>query len=184
LLLCSDGLYGYASSEAIQYLLGSGDAPEQVARDLIDLALRGGGGDNVSTIVIEAPAAAPTTTQLVRTSGALAWWQKKDRFVQLARERGLTKNEICAGLEPDEALDLVAVSLYEAIFHDLEKSTGVNVWTFAQNLAGGWFERSGDWAALRGLMDILATSARVCVDDVKVADANLGFLLDLAVSRS
>ena len=55
LLLCSDGLYGYASTEAIQYLLGSGDAPEHVARDLIELALRGGGGDNVTTIVIEAP---------------------------------------------------------------------------------------------------------------------------------
>src|SRR5262249_45397565 len=67
LLLCSDGLYGYASTEAIQYLLGSGDAPEHVARDLIDLALRGGGGDNVSTIVIEAPQAAPSLTQVRRT---------------------------------------------------------------------------------------------------------------------
>jgi len=77
LLLCSDGLYGYASAEAIQYLLGSGDAPEQVARDMIDLALRGGGGDNVSTIVIEAPQAAPSSTTMVRTSGAVAWWRRR-----------------------------------------------------------------------------------------------------------
>jgi hypothetical protein len=92
LLLCSDGLYGYASADAIQYLLGSGDAPEHVARDLIDLALRGGGGDNVSTLVIEAPPAAPSSTQVVRTSGALAWWQKRQRFLQVASDRGLTRN--------------------------------------------------------------------------------------------
>jgi PPM family protein phosphatase len=184
LLLCSDGLYGYASTEAMQYLLGSGDPPEVVARDLIDLALRGGGGDNVSTIVIEAPAGAPSSTQVVRTHGATAWWQKRTRFLQVAKERGITKNPICRGLQPDEALDLVGLSLCQAIFHDLEKSTGVNVWTFAQNIAGGWFERGGEWSALRGLMDILAMSARTVVDEIRIADAKLGFLLDVAVSRA
>src|SRR5205085_5524962 len=107
ILLCSDGLYGYASGEAIQYLLGSGDAPEHVARDLIDLALRGGGGDNVSAIVIEAPPAAPTSTQVVRTTGAHAWWQKRPRFLQIAKERGLTRNPIVRGIAPDDALELV-----------------------------------------------------------------------------
>jgi len=184
LMLCSDGLYGYASAEAIQYLLGSGDAPEHVARDLIDLALRGGGGDNVTTIVIEAPQPLPSSTQVVRTSGAIAWWQHRARFLQIARDRGLPKNPIVRGLDPEEALELVANSLCQAIFHDLEKSTGVNVWTFAQNIAGGWFERSGEWAPLRALMDILATSARAVVDEIGVADANLGFLLSVAVSRA
>ncbi len=183
-MLCSDGLYGYASTEAMQYLLGSGDAPENVARDLIDLALRGGGGDNVTTIVIEAPQPAPSSTQVVRTSGATAWWQKRQRFLQVAKERGITKNAICRGLDPDEALDLVGLSLCQAIFHDLEKSTGVNVWTFAQNLAGGWFERGGEWKPLRGLMDILAMSARTVVDEVRNQDSQLGFLLDVAVSRA
>jgi protein phosphatase len=184
LMLCSDGLYGYASTEGMQYLLGSGDAPENVARDLIDLALRGGGGDNVSTIVLESPAQAPTSTQVVRTSGATAWWQKRQRFLQVAKERGLTKNPICSGLEPAEAIELVGMSLCQAIFHDLEKSTGVNVWTFAQNLAGGWFERGGNWKPLRALMDILAMSARTVVDEVRAADSQLGFLLDVAVSRA
>lgn len=183
-MLCSDGLYGYASTEAIQYILGSGDAPEHVARDLIELALRGGGGDNVSTIVLEAPAAAPTASTVVKTSGATAWWQKRQRFLQIAKDRGLPKNPIVRGLPPEEALELVGLSLCQAIFHDLEKSTGVNVWTFAQNLAGGWFERGGEWSAVRGLMDILHTCARVCVDEVRVADAQLGFLLDVAVSRA
>ena len=184
MLLCSDGLYGYASAEAIQYLLGSGDAPEHVARDLIELALRGGGGDNVSAIVIEAPPAPPTSTQVVRTSGALAWWQRRQRFLQIARERGLTRNPIVRGLDAEEALDLVALSLCQAIFHDLEKSTGVNVWTFAQNLAGGWFERGGEWAPLRGMIDILGMSARSVVDEIRAADPPLGFLIDVAVSRA
>jgi protein phosphatase len=183
-MLCSDGLYGYASTEAIQYLLGSGDAPENVARDLIDLALRGGGGDNVSTIVIEAPQPAPTSTQFVRSHGATAWWQKRKRFLEICKERGITKNPICRGLDPNEALDRVALSLCQAIFHDLETSTGVNVWTFAQNLAGGWFERGGQWQPLRNLMDILASSARKVVDELRTADAQLGFLIDIAVSRA
>ena len=184
LLLCSDGLYGYASAEGIQYILGSGDAPEDVTRDLIDLALRGGGGDNVTAIVIERPAAPPTSTQVVRTSGAIAWWQRRHRYLQLARERGLTRNAIVRGLDPEEALELVALSLCEAIFHDLEKSTGVNVWTFAQNLAGGWFERGGEWAPLRQMIDILCDSARTVVDEIRTADAQLGFLLEIAVSRA
>jgi serine/threonine protein phosphatase PrpC len=183
LLLCSDGLYGYASAEAMQYLLGSGDDPQHVARDLIDLALRGGGGDNVSTIVIEAPAAA-SQIQVVQTQGAQAWWQHRQRFLQVARERGLATNPICRGLQPDEALELVGLSLCQAIYHDLEKSTGVNVWTFAQNVASGWFERNGNWLPLRGLMDILAMSARTVVDEIRVGDQEVGFLVDVAVSRA
>ena len=70
LLLCSDGLYGYAQADAIQYILGSGDEPEHVARDLIELALRGGGGDNVSVVVIETQSDVPSSTHAVQTSGA------------------------------------------------------------------------------------------------------------------
>jgi len=184
LLLCSDGLYGYAATEAIQYLLGSGDAPDHVCRDLIELALRGGGGDNVSTVVIEAPGQAPTSTQVVRTNGAAAWWQKRQRFLAIAKERGLTRNPIVRGLDPKEALELVALSLCEAVFHDLERSTGVNVWTFTQHLAGGWFERGGDWASIRGVIDILGASARGVVDEVRAAEPQLGILLDVAVSRA
>src|SRR5262249_7692090 len=68
--------------------------------------------------------------------------------------------------------------------HDLEKSTGVNVWTYAQNLAGGWFGGGGEWVHLRGLIDILGMSARGVVDDIRTQDAQLGFLLDVAISRA
>lgn len=184
LMLCSDGLYGYAPAEAIQYILGSGDEPQHVTRDLIELALRGGGGDNVTTIVIEAPQATATSTQLVKTNGAIAWWQRRQRFLHLATERGLTRNAMVRGLEANEAVELVGLSLCQAIFHDLEKSTGVNVWTFAQNLAGGWFERGGEWAPLRGMMDLLGEAARAVVDEIRTIEPQLGFLLDVAVSRA
>jgi PPM family protein phosphatase len=184
LMLCSDGLYGYASAEGIQYLLGSGDDPQHVAHDLVELALRGGGGDNVTAIVIEAPPAAPTSTEIVRTNGAIAWWQKRQRFLQVAEERGLTRNPICRGLSRDEALDLIALSLCQAVFHDLEKSTGVNVWTFAQNVAGSWFDRSGEWQPLRDLVDIITVAGRTVIDEIRAVDPQLGFLLDVAVSRA
>lgn len=183
-MLCSDGLHGYAAAEAIQYILGSGDAPEHVTRDLIELAMRGGGGDNVTTIVIETAQAVVSSTMVVRTSGAIAWWQRRQRFLHLCKEGGLTRNPIVSGLDPDEALELIGLSVCQAIFHDLEKSTGVNVWTFAQNIAGGWFERGGEWSALRNMMDIIANASRVVVDELRTIEPQLGFLLDIAVSRA
>jgi protein phosphatase len=184
LMLCSDGLYGYASAEGIQYQLGSDDDPDHVATELVDLALRGGGGDNVSVIVIEAPPAPPSSTQVVRTSGAIGWWQHRQLFLKAARDAGLARNPIVRGLAEKEALEVVALNLCEAVFHDLEKSTGVNVWTFAQNLAGGWFERGGAWAPLREMIDLLGTSARVVIDSIREDDAQLGFLLEVAVGRA
>ena len=185
ILLCSDGLYGYASPEAMQYLLGSGDAPEHVARDLIELALRGGGGDNVSAIVIETGGVAPTTTQLVRQSGSIAWWQRRQRFMTAAQERGVGRSPIAASLgAPGEALEMLAGSLCQAVFHDLEKSTGVNVWTFAHNLAIGWLGRGGEWAPLRNLLDALTASARVVIEELRGQDAQLARLLDTAVTRA
>jgi serine/threonine protein phosphatase PrpC len=184
ILLCSDGLYGYAAGEAIQYILGSGDAPEHVTRDLIELAMRGGGGDNVTVIVIETAQVVVSSTLIVRTNGAIAWWQRRQRFLQLCKDGGLTRNPIVSSLDPAEALELIGLSVCQAIFHDLEKSTGVNVWTFAQNLAGGWFERGGEWSALRNLMDIIANASRVVVDELRTIEPQLGFLLDIAVSRA
>jgi PPM family protein phosphatase len=184
LMLCSDGLYGYSSGEAMQYVLGSGDAPEHVARDLIDLALRGGGGDNITTVVIDAGAAAETSTQVVRTTGASSLWQKRKRFIAVARERGLGRSPLCRGLPAEEAIDLVAGSFCEALYHDLEKSTGVNVWTFAQNLGAGWLDHGGDWTVLRGVLDILQEAAVTVVDSIRAADRRLGALLDIAVARA
>lgn len=184
LMLCSDGLYGYASTEAIGVLLGSGDAPADVARDLLELALRGGGGDNVTAVVIDAGAAPASDTQVVRTTGAASWWQEQPRFVEAARERGLGKSPLCRGLPADEAIELVAGSFCEALFHDLAKSTGVNVWTFAQNLGAGWLDHGGDWSVLRAVLDVLQGAAAEVVEAIRVEDRRLGSLLDIAVARA
>jgi protein phosphatase/serine/threonine-protein phosphatase Stp1 len=53
-LLCSDGLTKYADSATLQAQLSSGRI-ESLADDLIEIALRGGGADNISVIVVERP---------------------------------------------------------------------------------------------------------------------------------
>ncbi len=49
LLLCSDGLWGYAPETEIEAVAGDADlSPSSVADALLNLALEGGGGDNIS----------------------------------------------------------------------------------------------------------------------------------------
>jgi serine/threonine protein phosphatase PrpC len=50
-LLCSDGLSGYASEDAIRQTLLCGDAPNGIASRLVDLALDEGSQDNISVLV-------------------------------------------------------------------------------------------------------------------------------------
>lgn len=54
LLLCSDGLSGEVSDAEVARLLGSGHEPQIIAQELVQSALRGGGRDNITVIVIEA----------------------------------------------------------------------------------------------------------------------------------
>lgn len=52
LMICSDGLTGYASEDDIfEILRQAGSDLNQCVRQLIDAALKGGGGDNVSVVV-------------------------------------------------------------------------------------------------------------------------------------
>jgi protein phosphatase len=53
LLLCSDGLHGYVPESAIRRVLAGRGVPEQIARRLVELALKGEALDNVSAVVIE-----------------------------------------------------------------------------------------------------------------------------------
>ncbi|MEE6272023.1 PP2C family serine/threonine-protein phosphatase [Georgenia sp. MJ206] len=85
-LLCSDGLSGVVSDETIAATLAEVDDPGRCAEDLITLALRGGGPDNVTCVVADvlatdsipdgtAPSVAPqvvgaaATDRLRRTRG-------------------------------------------------------------------------------------------------------------------
>jgi PPM family protein phosphatase len=52
-LLCSDGLSGCVASTAMHRILGSSDAPQEMARALIELALNGGEAtDNITAVVL------------------------------------------------------------------------------------------------------------------------------------
>jgi protein phosphatase len=53
LLLCSDGLSGMVPDETIEELLKRPDGPQATAEALIDSALKGGGEDNVTVVVVD-----------------------------------------------------------------------------------------------------------------------------------
>jgi protein phosphatase len=52
LLLCTDGLTKHVSEERIAEVLGSGTVAESNCRELVELALAGGGKDNVTVVVV------------------------------------------------------------------------------------------------------------------------------------
>ncbi|WP_432572254.1 Stp1/IreP family PP2C-type Ser/Thr phosphatase [Kineococcus sp. SYSU DK005] len=52
-LLCSDGLSGVVSHETLAETLAAGEAPDVTCERLVELALRGGGPDNVSCVVAD-----------------------------------------------------------------------------------------------------------------------------------
>ena len=51
-MLCTDGLTNYLEPDAIAAVLGS-PQPDDAVQALIDLALAGGGGDNVTVAVMD-----------------------------------------------------------------------------------------------------------------------------------
>jgi serine/threonine protein phosphatase PrpC len=53
LLLCSDGLAGVISDEAIGEILGRATSPERICQNLIDAANAAGGIDNITAVVIQ-----------------------------------------------------------------------------------------------------------------------------------
>jgi len=57
-LLCSDGLSAVADAEAVRRTLTTTGEPEQAVRELVALANRSGGPDNVSCVIADVPTAA------------------------------------------------------------------------------------------------------------------------------
>jgi len=66
-LLCSDGLSGVVSDETLRETLAAIEDPEAVTRQLIELALHGGGPDNITCIVADV---VDTATSRVPPTGA------------------------------------------------------------------------------------------------------------------
>ena len=74
-LLCSDGLSGVVSDETLLDTLSTIEDPEVATRELIELAIRGGGPDNITCIVADVVDAAttrwpPTTTPVLAGAAA------------------------------------------------------------------------------------------------------------------
>lgn len=59
LMLCSDGLSGMVRAAEIEALLQQAEGPQAAADALVAAALRGGGEDNVTVVVVEMTADAP-----------------------------------------------------------------------------------------------------------------------------
>jgi protein phosphatase len=167
LLLCSDGLTGFAAIDAIEHVVSGAEDPQSAVEDLIELALRGGGGDNVTAVVIEVgEPVLPEATLVVRTSGASGWWSGREHFLAEAERLGVARSPICSHLPQSEALELVAASLHEALYFDLEQTTGIHVWTFAESLATGWFDRGGGYSHLRDLFEALRAAALAVIGEL------------------
>ena len=66
-LLCSDGLSGVVSDETLRETLATIEDPEAVARQLIELALHGGGPDNITCIVADVVDTAASRTPATGT---------------------------------------------------------------------------------------------------------------------
>jgi serine/threonine protein phosphatase PrpC len=185
LLLCSDGLSGFASHEAMEQVLAGAEDAERGSADLVELALRGGGGDNVTALVVDCgPEVVAESTQELRQGAASAWWSRRELFQREARARRVQESAICAVLSPDEAVTIVAGNLCEAIYHDLEQAAGLHVWTFAENLASGWLDQGGDYPVLRDLLDRLRESALAVIEQVAEQDARLSVALETSVLRA
>lgn len=185
LLLCSDGLNGFAAEEAIEQILRGAEDPASAVADLIEAALRGGGGDNVTAVVLASGGMElPQATVILRESGAHEWWRRRELFLAEARTLGAARSPICANLPPEEALEVVAGSLCEAVFFDLQQTSGINAWTYGENLARGWLERGGEYEALRELLDLLREAAKGVLADIAAANASFAAVLEVEVTRS
>jgi serine/threonine protein phosphatase PrpC len=185
LLLCSDGLSGFASHEAMEQVVAGAEDAAHAAAELVDLALRGGGGDNVTALVIEYGAELSLdSTRERRRSAATAWWARRELFEIEARRRKVAESPICAVLTPDEAVSIVAGNLAEAVYHDLEQAAGLHVWTYAENLANGWLDQGGAYAALRDLLDRLREAALAVVADVAAGDERQAVALETGLLRA
>ena len=185
LLLCSDGLSGFASHEAMEQVMAGAEDADRAAAELVELALRGGGGDNVTALVVDCgPEVLAESTQEMRQNAATTWWARRDLFRREARARRVQESPICAVLSPEEAIAIVAGNLCEAIYHDLEQAAGLHVWTFAENLASGWLDQGGDYPALRDLLDRLRESALAVIADIAAIDGKLAVALETSILRA
>ncbi|MBL4634989.1 MAG: protein phosphatase 2C domain-containing protein [Kofleriaceae bacterium] len=189
ILLCSDGLNGYATQGDIEKIVDGAILPENASADLVELAKRGGGGDNVSVIIIDVgrhnqSSNSNSDTERLRRDGAQAWWKRRKLFLRVCSDMGLAESSIAAGLDKSEAISLLAGSYCEAVYHDLNNTSGVHVWTFADSLVTAWLGKSSSYPPLRELFDTLRAASLAVCEDLSQEDQDFGVCLEIAVLRS
>ena len=64
-VLCSDGLHKYVDAKQLAAVVAQSDAPETAARRLVQIALDGGGEDNVTAVVYQTPQGPIETSTLI-----------------------------------------------------------------------------------------------------------------------
>ncbi len=189
ILLCSDGLNGYATQGDIEKIVDGAIRPENACADLVELAKRGGGGDNVSIVIIDVGRHSESIngssdTESLGRDGAQAWWKRRKLFLKVCSEMGLAESSIAAGLDKNEAISLLAGSYCEAVYHDLNNTSGVHVWTFADSLVTAWLGKSSSYPPLRELFDTLRAASLAVCEDLSQEDQDFGVCLEIAVLRS
>lgn len=182
ILLCSDGLNGYASQGSIEQVLAGAETPSHAVRDLINLANQGGGGDNVTVVIIKRQAVA--RTDKLHDTGAAAWWKRKALFLQSCAALDLQRSTLAAMLPANEAMPILGGNFCEAMFHDLENATTIHVWTYADQLLRGWLGQGGDYGALEKLFNILRSASLSVAAAIQREQPDLGICLESAILRS
>lgn len=71
-MLCSDGLSGVVSDDTIQEVLATTETPDECCKKLVDLALLGGGPDNITCVVADVINLGDRPTQTPLVVGAAA----------------------------------------------------------------------------------------------------------------
>jgi PPM family protein phosphatase len=101
LMLCTDGLSGMVGDDDIAAILGGEASPDEMARELLAAALRGGGEDNVTVLVIRAEETEGEGTVLLPASSA-ASPDPDDTMVGTGKQGGLPQRSAGrdAGGEP------------------------------------------------------------------------------------
>ena len=104
LLLCSDGLSGMVSNDSIQELLRRPDGAQAVADALVEAALKGGGEDNVTVVVVDLVAdegpGAGAEDNAEAASGDAGGGADEDKVTLGPTERGQQRSSVPGFMRP------------------------------------------------------------------------------------
>ena len=102
-MLCSDGLSGLVSPETIGQVMAEREDPGECAEELIDLALRGGGTDNITCVIADIVPAGkfpPAPPEIVGAAAADRHAKSRGGKGAAARAAGLGSH--AAGLDDED----------------------------------------------------------------------------------